>query len=358
MGGSEEAKTPAPAAAPKAPLLKRVIGGGLSKIGSILILQRSQACLFVLGACWALLHQWFCASTGELKMRGVYFSEAALLSEHSKIAFDTADARLAVDLSHTYSTLPTTTGAGGRLAWIREQLHIADPGRIRTYVQTFQARPVQAGGDSELRTNLYGVLEPRVGTTRNEAIVIMAKHLAYQDTSGNEEHLGDNADKASAGGLSLVISLARHFARQKYLSKRVIFVFCDGGSDPHGWDGGMDLGAREWIRAYVDGEIATAGQIRAAVILDMQRGDDMSELGVAMHGNNGLLSNLDLVNVLTMGRKYVRTRNAPIVAVSRLRPRGHPWDARLPLQGLVRECLAWTSAWLARKAQWASAQVP
>ena len=266
-------------------------------------------------------------------MRGTYFSESALLPEHGSTGYSTDDARFAVELSHNFSRLPRDD-VRRRLNWIRSQLHLADPGRIKTYEQPIsvaqmhtQQKRVPSGRN---HTNIFAVLEPRVGAMRSEAIVVVAKHrLHSSSTQGTQDPLGSDEVREMPGGVAVVLSLVKYLAKQKYLSKRLVFVFCDGGSETEGWDGGMDLGVREWIRAYVGGEIVTAGQIRAAILLDIRRGEDISELGLAMHGNNGLLSNLDLVNVLTMSRSQTRTRNARIVAVSRLRRRDHPLRARV-----------------------------
>ena len=86
--------------------LKRAVAKVAGKLLALLLSPAGRCALFLLGAAWALLHQWACASTGELKMRGTYFSEAALLSEHSHVAFSRSDALLALHLARNYSRVP------------------------------------------------------------------------------------------------------------------------------------------------------------------------------------------------------------------------------------------------------------
>ena len=123
MGGSEEPGRPGPAAAPGAPPW-RVIGGGLSDR-----LDPHPAPLpglplhpgGVLGAAAPVVLR----PRATQDARGLLLRGCAAL-QHSEIAFDAADARLAVDLSQNFSTLPTATGAGE--AWLDpEQLHMAGP---------------------------------------------------------------------------------------------------------------------------------------------------------------------------------------------------------------------------------------
>ena len=39
-----------------------------------------------------------------------------------------------------------------------------------------------------------------------------------------------------------------------WLSKRIILVIHDGGSDRDGWDYGMNIGAKRWIDMYMQGD--------------------------------------------------------------------------------------------------------
>ena len=94
----------------------------------------------------------------------------------------------------------------------------------------------------------------------------------------------------------------------------------DGGSNPKEWDGGLDIGARQFISDYTNGRLpATGGDIRGAILLDISSGTSLAELGVAMQGSNGLLTNLDLVNVLTMSRSARRRNACQIIDVTRIK---------------------------------------
>jgi hypothetical protein len=57
------------------------------------------------------------------------------------------------------------------------------------------------------------------------------------------------------------------------LSKRVVFVMVDGGTDPNGWDGGLDLGVKAFVQDYMRGRLEkTAGAVRGAILLDVAPG--------------------------------------------------------------------------------------
>ena len=115
-----------------------------------------------------------------------------------------------------------------------------------------------------------------------------------------------------------MLSLLRHLSAQRWLSKRIIVVMVDGGTDPNGWDGGLDLGVQRWIQDYTSGHLPqTGGALRGAVLLDVAPGTSLHELGVAMQGSNGLLSNLDLVNLMTKSRHPVRRKYSRVVATTR-----------------------------------------
>ncbi len=365
MSAPAPATNDAPAAAPVAPaaprpnLVKRVLGGAGSAALRCGTSGAAQACLFLLGVLWCGLHQWVCVSTTEPKMRGTYFSEAALLSESKHVGFTTADAHVAYALARNYSRVAADAAADitatdrrrRRLDWLRAQLLLADPGRVTTFEQHFQSpplqldapwrvpgRPAEDGSSSPpMRTNIFAVLEPRVGTTRSEAVVVVAKHRAADD---QDAALVDSQtpQEGSPGGVGVLLALARRLATHDHLSKRVVFVLCDGGTAPDGWDGGIDAGVREWVRAYVAGEIVTAGALRAAVLLDVRPGDDPAQLGAAVQGSNGLLSNLDLFNVVAKARRGVRKQAAPVVAPRPLAARAD--EAAAHRASLVRRATA------------------
>lgn len=60
------------------------------------------------------------------------------------------------------------------------------------------------------------------------------------------------------------------------------------------------------------------------------KGTSLHEIGISMQGSNGLLSNLDLINLMTKSRSKVRRNQCRVVATTRLElrtntTRRNPW---------------------------------
>ena len=317
-------------APPKPNIVKRGLSYATTKI---LLLGKTSTCqclLFLLGLFWLCGHQYINVSTSEFKMRGTYFSEASLLSENAQIKFQGDQAKVSIALSQEYLGLAPSSFAT-KMNWLDRQLQQANPGRIQTYRHVFHTPSVELNASrtpTYRRENVYAILEPRVGANRNEAIVLMAKHragvdIATRTTATTAATAAAASSGPATGGVGLLLSLLRHLSTQRWLSKRIIVVMVDGGTDPNGWDGGLDLGVQRWIQDYTSGHLPqTGGALRGAVLLDVAPGTSLHELGVAMQGSNGLLSNLDLVNLMTKSRHPVRKKYSRVVATTRKEFRG------------------------------------
>lgn len=122
-------------------------------------------------------------------------------------------------------------------------------------------------------SNLYGILNaPRGEGT--EAMVLVAPWITA-DGQFNEN------------GVSLVISLARYFARWTVWSKNIIVVF----------PANNNVALRSWVKAYHSTLDLTAGSIEAALVVEYPGdGDYYDYLEILYEGVNGQLPNLDLLN--------------------------------------------------------------
>ena len=282
---------------PKKPnLVKRVVTYILSFLLRIGLHSTTQILLFLIGILWVCFHQYICASTSELKMRGTYFSESSLLSENAEIMFNFDNVQEVMNLSQQYQQIgqaaaaaaaadasSSTTTFGEKMDWLDSAMRNASPGRIRTYRHVFHHADVSVdttdtttpstkrSRSSQRRENVYGILEPRVGANRQEAIVLVAKHRASSPASAPAPAPATSA--RGPDGVGVLLSLLRHLSEQRWLSKRVVVVMVDGGTNPHGWDGGLDLGTKKFVDDYTSGRLErTAGAIRGAVLLDVAPG--------------------------------------------------------------------------------------
>ena len=66
--------------------------------------------------------------------------------------------------------------------------------------------------------------------------------------------------------------------------------------------------------------VTSLGAIRGAIVVDVNGGTVLSELGLSMQGTNGLLSNLDLINLFTKARSHKRNHHCKIIHTTRLLP--------------------------------------
>lgn len=187
-------------------LVKRLVTFLFSILLKLGLTTTVQLLLFLIGLIWLCCHQYLCLSTTEFKMRGTYFSEAALLTESARISYNLENANEASKLSQEYNKLETFAT---RMNWLDNALQNASPGRVHTYRHLFQSRSLDfdatvrstSASDLSKRENVYAILEPRVGANRNEAIVLVAKHEASYETTRRTGN-GPN-------GIGILISLLR-----------------------------------------------------------------------------------------------------------------------------------------------------
>ncbi|CAH0516539.1 unnamed protein product [Peronospora belbahrii] len=247
---------------------------------------------YILGLLWLLLHPAITITTGELKCRGTYMSENALLIDLMEAQLSHEEAHLAHDFHQKLLELPglkRTKGCRDNCTavvdWIDAQLRGLD--RVIAYRQVFQTDE-----DTALRTNVYGILRASPLADGKEAIVLVTHYQNVGATSGDYS------------GLSIGLALLKCLARAQWLAKDVILLVADDGA----LDGsdGYAPGTEAWLQAYhldpvqsgmQDGLPMRAGVIRAAVNLEsMFHSHQVGAVGIYAAGMNGQLPNLDLVN--------------------------------------------------------------
>ena len=264
-----------------------VVGGG-PIWARIAQLPRVWVLAYLLGIAWVFLFPVACLSTGELKCRGTYMSENALLSRHATTFFD----RAASNTAHAYSAALEARGAAvtaadaaadaaesvggggsvpterqcreGRLAWIAEEMnalgmdvhHHHRRGRKRTGdTSSSGSKGAEGAEGAEAPSLLYGVLKPKVGADRKEAIVLVA-HLdcpapgdpTYGVASGGGAGSGAGSRAGSRvmpSGVAVVMSTMRLMRRVSWLSKNIIVVIAEKSwNDDRDF---VDMDLRAWI---------------------------------------------------------------------------------------------------------------
>uniref|UniRef100_A0A7S2RRP3 Glycosylphosphatidylinositol anchor attachment 1 protein n=1 Tax=Mucochytrium quahogii TaxID=96639 RepID=A0A7S2RRP3_9STRA len=226
--------------------LLKVLGGNSVAFGVV---------FYILGVVWVFLFPVVCITTGESKCRGTYFSENAL-----------------------------SPGAG-HSSFIRESLgrakyydgHIGDYSGLRGLMR-------EAGmSEVESRDDLFsGVLRPRGGVDRREAIVLVSKLFS-----------GGGGGRECCSSLSLGLSVMEGLSKVDWLSKNVIFVAS-----------ASEERLAKWVHDYhydINSTMSRAGIIIGGLVLSFdapQSGKDIQQIKLLAPGINGQLPNLDLMNVL------------------------------------------------------------
>ncbi|CAI5718764.1 unnamed protein product [Peronospora destructor] len=247
---------------------------------------------YILGLIWLFLHPAVTLTTGELKCRGTYTSENALLIDLVEARINDQEAHLAHKFHQKLLELPELQSRGCQdncsavVDWIDTQLRGVD--RVEAYHQV-----VQIDGVSTPRTNVYGILRASPLADGKEAIVLVTHYRNVGATSGDYS------------GLSMGLALLKYLARVKWLAKDAILLAADDGA----LDGsdGYAPGTEAWLQAYHLDRVQTsglqyglpmrAGIIRAAVNLEtMFDSHQVGAVGIYAAGMNGQLPNLDLVN--------------------------------------------------------------
>ncbi|TMW58301.1 hypothetical protein Poli38472_011889 [Pythium oligandrum] len=301
---TSKATTATPSPAREKPLRRVLLG-----LYGVLSTRALSLCwiTYVLGILWVLLHPAVTVSTGELKPRGTYFSENALLVDSMEPKASNHDAFRVRQRHAAFLQLPQLPPTGCRdncsyvLNWLESEMQAID--RVETYRQRFQAAP---GG--EWRTNLYGILRAAPFGDHKESVALVT-HF---------RNVGLETNGGEYSGAALSLQLLAFLSDATWLAKDVILVFADDG-ELDGVDG-YAPGTDAWLRAYhmdpLQDPVALslpmrAGLIRAAINVEtVGNVASANVVGIYTAGINGQLPNLDLVNTAV---RHARFQGAPVV---------------------------------------------
>ncbi len=220
--------------------------------------------LFLLGILWVFLFPLVCITTGELKCRGTYFSENALMAGQAKPKFSGATLQFAASIEQSLTSWQS-------LPEMMTKVGLQDI-------------------NEEVEGVIHGIVDPETGADRRESIILVAP-------SGKTH--GE-----CCSGISLILALADILSEQPWLSKKVIVVIAKD-----------QLAFRSWVQRYHSQgwyNFSRGGIILGGLIIDIDASavqSGISAYNVLTPGTNGLLPNLDLVNVVVelFGRFPVHT---------------------------------------------------
>ncbi|KAL7749832.1 Glycosyl phosphatidyl inositol protein transamidase complex subunit [Sorochytrium milnesiophthora] len=207
--------------------------------------------------------------------RNTYFSENALMPGQVLTYYSMSDWQYMSD--HEQAALDLRNGSGyDRALFIRDRLEEMN---LDAHIQSYHA-PFE----DKQRYNTYGVLRAPKGSGAESLLLSAAWESKEHDFNSH--------------GVLFVLSMAQLWKRYSYWDKDIILLFPD--HDPYG--------SAAWVSAYhgqagfngirSDALLTRAGQIQAAVSVDLK--SRMYHGGLSLHyeGLNGQLPNLDMINVL------------------------------------------------------------
>eukprot|EP00058_Branchiostoma_floridae_P027032 XP_002612523.1 hypothetical protein BRAFLDRAFT_120979 [Branchiostoma floridae] len=245
---------------------------------------------------------WFLALAYKPFNHKTYFSENALLPGLVEGKFRSDN--IATRISQAMRDIKNVSRDGPMpVAWVVNQFQGLG---LDTYTQEYiQTIPVPSASKSKEQgkdmfvtlngTNVYAILRaPRTAST--EAIVLSAPYKHYITMDHNNHAFG------------LMVALATHFRKSSYWSKDIIFLLVD-------YD---EIGMEAWLQEYHYTKSpllkssplhGRSGSIQAAINLELHT-EQVSHFNVKLEGLNGLLPNLDLVNLVVQlcGRERVTVK--------------------------------------------------
>ncbi|RHY07033.1 hypothetical protein DYB25_000613 [Aphanomyces astaci] len=192
----------------------------------------------LLGIAWVLAHPVATVTTGELKSRGTYFSENALLVDSTMS--DITDLQEYINLEWTdengcelHSTCTHV------MHWIESKLH-AIPG-----VEVYRQQYTQHLYDAEYvnRTNLYAVLRGAPMVDGKESLVLVAQYPNIPATNKN-----------GFSALTVGLAMLRYLNDKKWLAKDVVLLLTDDGPND-GRDGYSPGLLHPWVRSMVSPDL-------------------------------------------------------------------------------------------------------
>ena len=113
------------------------------------------------------------------------------------------------------------------------------------------------------------------------------KECIILSANWNSEHSGAlPGDESACDSVGMILSVAQYLTRQNWLAKDYVFVLANSSA-----------GLGHWVDNYMYYE-ARAGNPQAAINLEVPRRTTTPSLTIGLHGFNGQLPNLDMLNAL------------------------------------------------------------
>ncbi|KAK6185193.1 hypothetical protein SNE40_007481 [Patella caerulea] len=133
--------------------------------------------------------------------------------------------------------------------------------------------------------NIYAIL--RAKRAASTEAVVMSVPLRLPSVTSDEQ---------TSGGIAVMLALAKHFRKQTYWAKDILFVLTE--YDEIGMQAWLD-GYHQTRSEYIHSENlpATSGSIQAAINLEIPS-EKFHSYNLKLEGLNGQLPNLDLSNLL------------------------------------------------------------
>ncbi|KAL3859873.1 hypothetical protein ACJMK2_010062 [Sinanodonta woodiana] len=231
--------------------------------------------------CYVAGVAWFLALASPYLNAQTYISENALLPGVVGNEFHFTDFDVNAVLKELQEELKKDKGKLPR-DWLYSQFRMIG---LDTYMQNYSIKyPLHiTRGQSVPGQNVYAILRAR-RTASTEAIVMSTPFRPK----------GSDLTQTT-GGIVLMLGLARHFRKQPYWSKDIIFLVTDH----------EQIGMQAWLEGYhlIDadyikpGELpGRSGPIQAAINLEIPSGS-LKSFDLKIQGLNGQLPNLDLFNL-------------------------------------------------------------
>ncbi|KAK3581097.1 hypothetical protein CHS0354_033886 [Potamilus streckersoni] len=231
--------------------------------------------------CYVVGVGWFLALASPYLNAQTYISENALLPGVVGNEFHFADFEVDAVLKELEGELQKDKGKLPR-DWLYRQFRMIG---LDTYMQNYSIKyPLHiTRGQTVPGQNVYAILRAR-RTASTEAIVMSTP---FRPKSSDLTK--------TTGSIVLMLGLARHFRKQPYWSKDIIFLVTDHEQiGMQAWLNGYHLLEADYIKP---GELpGRSGPIQAAINLELPIGF-LKSFDLKIQGLNGQLPNLDLFNL-------------------------------------------------------------
>ncbi|KAF2073487.1 hypothetical protein CYY_005196 [Polysphondylium violaceum] len=252
-----------------------------------------------------------------------YLSENALMPGSARVTFDYQDFNKIQEFSHTFSKLIWRLNHNSTLdkskrsiiasEWIQKSLNeIGIESFIHKYPITYRNNN-SSNSNNNNGNNIYSVLRaPHSDGT--ESII-----LSGSFNSSNSKLLEDE----EISSVGLLMSIMRHLYQKgrNWLAKDIVLLISDTCSQSD--TDSSSHGIRAWIDDYHDSTLLSsfqrnyfprAGQIQAAINIDVDKKYSPEKIFILPEGSNGQLPNLDLIN--TIGRLAKRESVSDKISLS------------------------------------------